>query len=84
MMQQDQQKTQRRGQIPLQAGLNADPFSMVGKPLPTSLRDREPIKTVSERLGHASVTITLTVYGHVMPGDQKRAADRFAALVAGA
>lgn len=46
------------------------------------LQDREPIKTVSERLGHASVTITLTVYGHVMPGDQKRAADRFAALIA--
>jgi len=41
----------------------------------------EPVKTVSERLGHKSVTITLTVYGHVMPGDQKRAADRFAALV---
>ena len=31
--------------------------------------------------GHKSVTITLTVYGHVMPGDQKRAPDRFAALV---
>ena len=46
------------------------------------LRDREPIRTVSERLGYASVTITLTVYGHVMPGDQKRAADRFATLIA--
>jgi integrase len=41
----------------------------------------EPVKTVSERLGHASVTVTLTVYGHVMPGDQKRAATRFATLV---
>lgn len=40
-----------------------------------------PVKTVSERLGHASVTATLTVYGHVMPGDQKRAASPFAALV---
>jgi integrase len=36
---------------------------------------------VSERLGHASVTVTLTVYGHVMPGDQKRAAGWFAALI---
>ena len=45
------------------------------------LADREPVKTVSERLGHASITVTLAVYGHVMPGDQKRAADRFAALV---
>jgi hypothetical protein len=36
---------------------------------------------MSERLGHKLVTITLTVYRHLMPGDQKRAADRFAALV---
>jgi hypothetical protein len=26
---------------------------------------------------HASVMVTLTVYGRVMPGDQKRAASRF-------
>jgi integrase len=45
------------------------------------LQDREPIGTVSERLGHASETITLTVYSRVMPGDQKRAASRFAALI---
>jgi integrase len=45
------------------------------------LSDREPVKTVSERLGHASVTVTLTVYGHVLPGDQKRAAARFAELI---
>ncbi len=67
--------------MPPTSGLRDHPFSMAGKPLTTSLQDREPIKTVSERLGHASVTITLTVYGHVMPGDQKRAADRFAALI---
>ena len=36
---------------------------------------------VSERLGHASAVVTMTVYAHVMPGDQKRAADRFAALI---
>ena len=30
---------------------------------------RENIKVVSERLGHASVTVTLTVYSHVMPGN---------------
>ena len=47
----------------------------------TLLADREPVKTVSERLGHASITVTLAVYGHVMPGDQKCVADRFAALV---
>lgn len=48
------------------------------------LQDGEPLKTVSERLGHASATITLGVYSHVMPGDQKRAATRFARLVGGA
>ena len=41
-----------------------------------------PVKVVSERLGHASPTITLTVYAHVLPGNQKAAADSFAALVA--
>jgi integrase len=45
------------------------------------LADGEPDKTVSERLGHASATVTMTVYAHVMPGNQKRAASRFAALV---
>lgn len=42
----------------------------------------KPVKVVSERLGHASPTITLTVYAHVLPGDQRDAADSFAALVA--
>jgi integrase len=28
----------------------------------------EPVKVVSERLGHASATITLTVHQHVHPG----------------
>ena len=32
---------------------------------------RENIKVVSERLGHASVTVTLTVYSHVMPGNPR-------------
>lgn len=42
----------------------------------------EPVKVVSERLGHANATITLTVYQHVHPGMGKEAADRFAALIA--
>jgi hypothetical protein len=32
---------------------------------------------VSERLGHASPTITLTVYQHVHPGIGRQAAERF-------
>lgn len=40
-----------------------------------------PVKVVSERLGHASPTITLGVYAHVMPGNQREAADLFARLI---
>jgi integrase len=43
----------------------------------------EPVKVVSERLGHASATITLTVYQHVHPSMWRPAADRFAALLDG-
>jgi integrase len=43
----------------------------------------EPVKVVPERLGHASATITLTVYQHVHPGMGRQAADRFAALLDG-
>jgi len=34
-------------------------------------------KVVSERLGHASVGITLDIYSHVLPGLQEAAAERF-------
>ena len=34
-------------------------------------------KIVSERLGHASISITLDTYSHVVPGLQKAAAERF-------
>ncbi len=44
------------------------------------LADGVPVEVVSERLGHASATITLTVYQHVHPGMGREAADRFAAL----
>jgi integrase len=47
------------------------------------LRARENVKVVSERLGHASVTVTLGIYAHVLPGDQRETAARFAALVGG-
>lgn len=33
------------------------------------------IKTVSERLGHSSVIITMDVYGHLLPGMDEEAAD---------
>ena len=40
-----------------------------------------PVHVVSQRLGHASPVVTMTVYAHVLPGSQRDAADRFAALV---
>jgi integrase len=45
------------------------------------LANREPVKTVSERLGHASATITMQVYAHVLPGSQRDAAELFARLI---
>ncbi|MGZ4607528.1 MAG: tyrosine-type recombinase/integrase [Blastococcus sp.] len=49
----------------------------------TLLAAGEPVKVVSERIGHANATITLIVYQHVYPGMGRQAADRFAALLDG-
>ena len=35
-----------------------------------------PIKVVSERLGHSSISITLQVYGHLLPNMQAEAAQK--------
>jgi integrase len=40
------------------------------------LREGENPKVVSERLGHASITLTLDVYSHVLPDMQKAATDK--------
>ena len=48
------------------------------------LTAREPVHVVSQRLGHTSAVVTMTVYAHVLPGSQREAAARFAALVGGA
>jgi integrase len=45
------------------------------------LRAGVPVKVVSERLGHATVMITLETYAHVLPGMQSEAAAAFAAAV---
>ena len=34
-------------------------------------------KVVSERLGHANISITLDIYSHVLPGMQEAAAEKF-------
>ena len=46
------------------------------------LQAGEPVKVVSERLGHASPTVTLTIYAHVLPGMQAGAAATFGRLLA--
>jgi site-specific recombinase XerD len=40
------------------------------------LRDQVPIEVVSKLLGHASVTTTLSVYGHLTAEDARRALER--------
>jgi hypothetical protein len=63
-----------RGQMG--SGVPAHSLWMVGRRDPT-----EPRSSVSERLGHASVSFTLDTYGHTMPGQQASAAAAVAALV---
>jgi integrase len=41
----------------------------------------KPVKVVSERLGHSSAVVTMTVYAHVLPGGQREAADSFDAML---
>lgn len=48
-----------------------------------ALRAGVPVKVVSQRLGHANVVVTLSVYAHVMPGDDEAAAARVASLILG-
>jgi integrase len=45
------------------------------------LTAREPVHVVSQRLGHGSAVVTMTVYAHVLPGSQREAAGLFARLV---
>ena len=45
------------------------------------LTAREPVHVVSQRLGHASAVVTMTIYAHVLPGSQREAAEVFARLV---
>jgi integrase len=42
-----------------------------------------PAKVVSERLGHATVAVTMDIYSHVLPGLDREAADTVARLILG-
>ena len=41
----------------------------------------ESLKLVASRLGHASETLVLTTYGHLLPGQDRAAADRLSGLL---
>jgi hypothetical protein len=43
-----------------------------------------PAKVVSERLGHATIAITMDTYSHVLPGLDEQAAGQVARLILGA
>ncbi|MBB1031275.1 tyrosine-type recombinase/integrase [Dietzia sp. SLG310A2-38A2] len=47
------------------------------------LEAEENPKVFQERLGHASITITMDIYAHVTATMQCSAADRFGALLGG-
>jgi integrase len=48
-----------------------------------ALKAGVPTKVVSERLGHASIGITLDTYSHVLPNMQAEAAEQVARLILG-
>lgn len=47
------------------------------------LQAGQPVHVVSERLGHARVSMTMEVYAHVLPDSQKEAAATLGALLHG-
>ncbi len=42
---------------------------------------RVPVRVISERLGHANVTVTLWTYAHALTGDDAAAADAIAEVL---
>ena len=67
--------------MPAEDSRHPDPFDVVAINLSTSLLAREPVHVVSQRLGHANPVVTMTVYAHVMPGNQRETANTFARLI---
>ena len=49
---------------------------MVRNPLPTRFQAGYPPKMLQEIMGHASITTTLDLYGHLYPGEMDRYVDR--------
>ena len=49
-----------------------------------ALANGVPVKVVQERLGHATVGVTMDIYAHVLPGMQGEAANLVASVIKGA
>jgi integrase len=64
------------------AGLPRIRFHDLRHSYATHALSQVPLKVVSECLGHATPAITLSVYAHVLPGQQRLAADAMEALLA--
>ena len=54
-----------------------------GTATPLPLAVGVPAKVISERLGHATIAITMDTYSHVLPGLDREAADSVARLILG-
>lgn len=46
-----------------------------------ALQDGVRVKTVQKRLGHKRVEITMNIYAHALPSDQKEAAGKMGSLL---
>ena len=76
--------TKEFGRIVKRAGLRPVTFhGLRHTHITTLLSDGVNPKVVSERVGHASVAITLQLYGHVLPNMQADAAARVDAALRG-
>ena len=69
--------------MPLPAGRHADPFSMVGNPLPTSLDAGVPLRDVQEAASHADPRTTMR-YDRARGSLDRHATYIVAAYIAGA
>ena len=61
--------------MPLPVGRHADPFSMVGKPLPTSLLAGNDITVIALWMGHEQIATT-NMYLHADMSHKQRAIDK--------
>ena len=74
--------TKRFGQLAREAGLPAARLhDLRHTSVSLMIQAGVPLALVSKRLGHSSISITSDVYGHLLEGAGREAAERAAALV---